>query len=148
VRRLVLALLLIAACEDTSYRDIGAEINVLTQRTDALVPPAIARLARWKRQAVPQIEIALHTASPAGKVNLVHALEAVGEPESAAILAHFAVYDPDPEVRTACDELLARWTQAPATLGLSARTAQARVAEKRGHGEAPVVLGMPASPPR
>lgn len=138
--------MLFAACEDTSYRDIGAEINVLTQRTDALVPPAIRRLAKWRRRAVPQIEIALHTASPAGKVNLVHALEAIGEPESAAILGHFAVYDPDPEVRTACDELLAKWTANPAPLGDAARAMQARVTEKRAHGEAPVVLGAP--PPK
>jgi hypothetical protein len=74
-------------------------------------------------------------------VNLVHALEAIGDPESAAILRHFAVYDPDPEVRAACDELLARWSQAPGPLGAAAQRAQAMVAEKRGHGEAPVVLG-------
>jgi HEAT repeat protein len=144
VRRLALALLLAAACEDTSYKEIGGEINVLTQRTDALVPPAIRRLAGWKRRALPQVEIALHTASPAGKVNLVHALEAIGDPESAAILRHFAVYDPDPEVRTACDELLARWSEAPAPLGPAAHAAQASVASRRQQGEGPVVLGSPA----
>ena len=45
---------LAVACDDTSYRDIGAEINVLTTRSDALVPPAIARLARFHRRALPQ----------------------------------------------------------------------------------------------
>jgi hypothetical protein len=132
VRRLALALLLAAACEDTSYRDIGSEIKLLTTRTDALVAPAIQRLAKYRRRAVPQIEIALHTSSAAGKVNLVHALEAIAEPESVAILRHFAIYDPDPEVRGACEELLGKW---------HADAALARIRELRAKGEAPVVLG-------
>ena len=132
MRRLVVALLLVAACEDNSYRDIGAEIKLLTTRTDALVPPAIQRLAGYKRRAIPQIEIALHTASAAGKVNLVHALEAVGDREAVAILRHFAVYDPDPEVRAACEEVLGRW---------GATEALARIKDLRARGEAPVVMG-------
>jgi HEAT repeat protein len=134
VRRLALALLLFGACEDTSYRDIGSEIKLLTTRTDALVLPAIQRLAKYHRRAVPQIEIALHTASPAGKVNLVHALDAIADPESVAILRHFAVYDPDPEVRSACEEVLEKW---------HAQEALARIKELRARGEAPVVLGEP-----
>jgi len=132
VRRLALALFLVVGCEDTSYRDIGSEIKLLTTRTDALVVPAIQRLAKYRKRAVPQIEIALHTASTAGKVNLVHALEAIREPESVAILRHFAVYDPDVEVRGACEELLQRW---------KAAAALARVQELRAKGEGPVVLG-------
>jgi HEAT repeat protein len=124
--------LLLAACEDTAYRDVGAEIKLLTTRTDALVAPAIQRLAKYRKRAVPQIEIALHTASTAGKVNLVHALEAIREPESVAILRHFAVYDPDAEVRSACEELLRKW---------KAAAALARVQELRAKGEGPVVLG-------
>jgi HEAT repeat protein len=133
VRRLVVALVMLGACEDTSYRDIGAEIKLLTTRTDALVPPAIQRLAGYRRRAIPQIEIALHTASAAGKVNLVHALEAVGDREAVAILRHFAVYDPDPEVRVACEEVLGRW---------GAAEALARIKDLRARGEAPVVVGQ------
>jgi hypothetical protein len=136
---LVFALAL-AACEDRSYRDIGAEINLLTQRSDAFVPPAIRRLAAFGRRALPQLEIALHTASPAGKVNLIHALDATAQPEAAAILRHFAVYDPSPDVRTACEEVLSRWTRVPA-LKNAAEAALSRVAEKRAQGEGPVVLG-------
>jgi HEAT repeat protein len=135
VRRLILLVLLAAACEDRSYRDIGAEINVLTTRTDALVPPAVRRLAGYKRRALPQIEIALHTASPAGKVNLVRAIEAIGDREGVPILRHFAVYDPDVAVRSSCEEVLVKW-QAGAAL--------ARIKELRAKGEGPVVLG--ASP--
>jgi HEAT repeat protein len=123
---------LLAGCEDRSYRDIGAEINVLTTRTDALVPPAIRRLSAYKRRALPQIEIALHTASPAGKVNLVRAIEAIDDREGVAILRHFAVYDPEPSVRTTCEEVLKKW-QATAAL--------ARIQELRAKGEGPVVLG-------
>jgi hypothetical protein len=139
----LLTLALAAACEDTSYRDIGAAINVLTTRTDALVPPAITRLARFRRRALPQIEIALHTASPAGKTNLVHALEAIADAEAVPILRHFAIYDPDPEVRAAGGALLGRWSQQPAPLGPAAANALARITEARAHGEAPVVLGPP-----
>ena len=142
---LILALALASGCEDTSYRDIGAEIRVLTTRTDALVAPAIGRLAGFRRHALPQIEIALHTASASGKVNLIRALEAIGDVEAVAILRHFAVYDPDPEVRTACDELLGRWAKSAPPLGPAAQAAQARIAEKRAAGEAPVVLGQPAN---
>jgi len=145
MRRGLIALTALAlaagACEDRSYRDIGAEINLLTERSDALVAPAIRRLASFRRRALPQIETALHTASATGKVNLVHALEAIGDPEAAPILRHFAVYDPDPTVRAACEELLGRWAAAGGALGAAARQALARVADKRAHGEAPVVLG-------
>jgi len=134
VRRLAVGfLLLAAACEDTSYRDIGSEIKLLTTRTDALVIPAIQRLAKYRKRAVPQIEIALHTASPAGKVNLVHALEAIAEPESVAVLRHFAVYDPADDVRAACEGLLGKW---------HADQALARIKEMRAKGEGPVVLGQ------
>jgi hypothetical protein len=140
MRRLILLALLALACEDRSYRDIGGQINLLTQRSDAFVPPAIRRLAAFGRRALPQIEIALHTASPAGKVNLIHALDATAEPEAAAILRHFAVYDPSPEVRTACEEVLSRWSRVP-TLKTAAEAALSRIADKRAKGEGPVVLG-------
>ena len=83
-------------------------------------------MAGYKRRALPQIEIALHTASPAGKVNLVRAIEAIGDPEGVAILRHFAVYDPDPAVRPACEAVLEKW---------QAKAAMARIKELRAKGE-------------
>jgi hypothetical protein len=142
----LLVLALAGACEDNSYRDIGAEIGVLAQRTDGLVPRSIERLARFRRRAIPQIEIALHTASPTGKVNLVHALEAIGDGEAVPVLRHFAIYDPDPEVRTACEDLLERWRKAGDARGKLAAAALARITEQRARGEAPVVLGAPSGP--
>ncbi len=41
-----------ASCDDHSHTDIGDEINILTRRNDALVPPATERLAGYGRKAV------------------------------------------------------------------------------------------------
>jgi HEAT repeat protein len=140
--RVALLALALAACEDGAYREMGAEINVLTQRSDALVGPATRRLAAFGRKAVPQLETALHTASVNGRLNLIAALAQIGEPESAAILLHFAVYDPDASMRAACEEVLRSWS---GRLAPAARAALARVAEKRARGEGPVVVGEPAT---
>ena len=140
MRRLIpfvlMAIALVGGCDDRLYRQIGASIDVLTKKSDNLPGPAIARLAKIGRHAVPQIETAMHTASPRGKVNLVAALAAIGEPESAAILQHFAVYDKSPEVRTACEELLAQWASGSDRRGVPAQQALARVQEKRKLGQA------------
>jgi hypothetical protein len=131
-----LVVTLASGCDDKSYRDIGAAIDVLTKKNDNLPGPAIARLAKIGRRAVPQIETALHTAPPRGKVNLVAALAAIGEPESAAILQHFAVYDKSPEVRSACEDLLSQWAAASDSRTASAKQALARVQDKRRLGQA------------
>src|SRR5205814_7296651 len=110
---LALAALVLAGCEDGSYRDIGGDINVLCQRNDGLVPVATRRLVAFGRRALPQIETALHTASVSGKLHLLAAVEQIAEPEAAAIVRQFAVYDPEPQVRAACEELLTRWTARP-----------------------------------
>jgi hypothetical protein len=131
------ALLAWPACDDRSYREIGGAIDFLTKRSNELPGPAIARLRESGRRAVPQIETAMHTASARGKVNLVAALAAIGEPESAAILRHFAVYDANAEVRTACEEVLETWAAAGDARTGPAKQALARIAEKRRLGQAP-----------
>ena len=125
------ALLLAPGCDDRSYREIGANIDVLTKKSDDLPGSAIARLAKIGRRAVPQIETAMHTASARGKVDLIAALAAIGEPESAAVLQHFAVYDANPEVRSACDGLLAQWAAGRDARAVAAKQAIAQVQEKR-----------------
>jgi hypothetical protein len=124
-------LLALGACDDKSYREIGSAINVLTKKSEELPDSAIARLKKIGRRAIPQIETAMHTASSRGKVNLISALEAIGEPESAAILQHFAVYDKHREVRSACEDLLGKWSTAGGPLGSAAKLALSRVQEKR-----------------
>ena len=124
-------------CEDRSYREIGAQINALTKPGGGSVDDAISQLARMGRRTLPQIETALHTASPRGKSNLIRALDAIGDPEAAAIVQHFAVYDASAEVRAACEELLRRWAAASDGRAGPARQALARVGEKRAKGEGP-----------
>ena len=138
MRRLILAfalaLLVLPACDDRSYREIGAAIDVLAKKSGELPGPAIDRLRKIGRRAVPQIETALHTAAPRGKVNLISALAAIGEPESTAILQHFAVYDKSPEVRAACEEVLAQWAAGGDRKSQPAQHAIAHVQEKRKLG--------------
>ena len=134
---LLLILLLPAGCEDRSYREIGAQINALTKPSGGSVTEATSQLARVGRRAIPQIETALHTASPRGKGNLIKALDAIGDPEAASILQHFAVYDANLEVRSACEEVLGRWAAANDGRAAPSRRALARVSEKRAKGEGP-----------
>lgn len=149
------AVLALSACEEGAHRDIQDEINILTRRNDALVPPATDRLAKYGRLAIPQIETAMHTAAPTGRLHLIDAFERIGQADAVPVLRHFAVYDVRPEVRQACDDLLARWAQAPADASAAikaradrARAAQAEVARKRAAGEAPLVFdgGTPGAP--
>lgn len=147
MRGVALAIALLAgtaACEDRSYRDVGAEISVLTKRTDALVGPATDRLVAFGSAALPQLEIATHTASVRGKLNLLRALDRIAHPGSAAILRQMAVYDPAVEVRAACEQILRRWA-GEARTAAAAKAALRRIEEKRGRGEGPVVVGGTAA---
>ena len=132
-----LLLLLLTGCEDRSYREIGANINALTKPGGRPPSEAIAHLARIGRRAVPQIETALHTASPRGKSNLINALDAIAEPEAAPIVQHFAVYDASPEVRGECEAMLKRWADSGDRRSGPARLALQNVAAKRAKGEGP-----------
>ena len=107
---------LTAACEDTSYRKIGAEITVLAKRSqDPRVDGARQRLVAFGAAAIPQIETALHTAQERGRLHLVAALQDIGDAEAIPILRHFAVYDSSAEVRASCETILKGWSAATAT---------------------------------
>jgi len=135
------------SCDDHSHTDMGDEINILTRRNDALVPPATERLAAYGRSAVPQIETAMHTAAPFGRLHLIAALEKIGDPESVWVLRHVAVYDVTPEIRDAAESLLTRWSNDPRTaLASSARTALTEIAHKRAVGEGPLLFGDAGTP--
>jgi hypothetical protein len=158
VRRglVALALALAAApatlggCDDVSHQDIGDEINILVRRDDQLVPPATERLAAYERRAIPQIETALHTAAPTGRLHLVAALDRIGDGEAAPVLRHVAVYDMTPEVRQAAEALLARWAAGPSGARADrARAALAEIARRRAAGEGPLLFGdtgIPGAP--
>ena len=138
-RRLLDALLLgalaaspgLGACDDVSHQDIGDEINILVRRDDQLVPPATERLAAYARRALPQIETAMHTAAPTGRLHLVAALDRIGDEEAAPVLRHVAVYDITPDVRQAAEAVLASWAAgAPGPRATRARAALAEVARQ------------------
>ena len=142
-----LAACALGACEDRSHGDIGDEINILTRRNDALVPPATERLAAYGRKAVPQIETALHTAAPFGRLHLITALDKIGDDESVSVLRHVAVYDVTPEVRDAAESLLTRWSSGGSKpLGERARAALVEIARKRAAGEGPLLFGDAGTP--
>jgi hypothetical protein len=145
----ICALLVTTACEDRSHGDIGDEINILIRRNDALVPPATERLAAYGRKAVPQIETALHTAAPSGRLHLITALEAIGDEESVPVLRHVAVYDVTPEIREAAETLLRQWSAGgtgPKGRADRARTAVDEIGRKRAAGEGPLLFGDAGTP--
>ena len=159
VARFVLAAVAVASasasCEESGHRDIQDEINILIKRNDALVSPATDRLARFGRLAIPQIETALHTAAPTGRLHLIDALERLGDEEAVPVLRHFAVYDVRPEARQACADVLARWSAAPpdgsareVRRAERARAAEAEISRKRAAGEGPLIFedGTPGVP--
>jgi hypothetical protein len=150
IATLAAGLSLLGACDDSSHRDIQDEINILTRRNDALVAPATERLAGYGRTAIPQIETALHTAAPTGRLHLVAAFARIADGEAVPVLRHFAIYDVQPEVRRTCEDLLASWA-ADTTherRAARARAAQAEIARKRAAGEGPLVFtgGTPGAP--
>jgi hypothetical protein len=143
------------ACEEGAHREIQDEINILTRRNDALVPPATDRLARFGRLAIPHIETALHTAAPTGRLHLIEALERIGDDEAIPVLRHFAIYDIRSEVRRACADLLAAWADGqPGDQVVTrrraerAKQAQNEIMRKRVAGEAPLIFdgGTPGVP--
>ncbi len=143
-----------AGCDDNSHRDLQDEINILTRRNDALVGPATQRLARFGREAIPQIEIAVHTAAPTGRLHLIEAFAVLGDDEAVPVLRHFAVYDVRDDVRRACEELLQRWAEDAGSSSAvrrradRARAAQAEIARLRTAGEGPLIFqdGTPGAP--
>ena len=145
----------LGGCEETGHRDIQDEINLLTRRNDALVAPATVRLARFGRMAIPQVETAMHTAAPTGRMHLVDALARIGDEEAVPVLRHFAVYDVRPEVRAACADLLAHWADdgvvepgSSPRRAARARAAETEVARKVAVGEGPLIFdgGTPGAP--
>ncbi len=143
VAALVLTGVLGSACEDGSHGDIADEINILVRRNDQLVPPAMDRLVGFKRAAIPQIETALHTAAPAGRLHLVAAMDRIGDGAAAPILRHAALFDVAPEVRAAAEAVLSRWAAGGSDSGRAALAgaALAAVARRRAAGEGPLLYG-------
>jgi hypothetical protein len=140
----------LGGCDDASHRDIGDEINILVRRNDQLVGPATERLAAYGGRAIPQVETALHTSAPPGRLHLVAALDRIGDQEAVPVLRHVAIYDVRPEVREAAQAVVARWAAAGASpRATRAGAAVAEIARKRAAGEGPLIFGdagIPGAP--
>ena len=137
----------LGACEDVSHGDIGDEINILVRRNDQLVGPATERLAAYRRAAIPQIETAMHTSAPPGRLHLVAALDRIGDDEAVPVLRQVALFDVTPDVRDAAEAVLRRW--GGAGTGARAARAQAALAElarKRAAGLGPLLFGQSGVP--
>ena len=146
---LAVVLFLLPACEGVSHRDIGDEINVLVLRNDMLVAPATERLVAYKRNAIPQIETAIHTAAPNGRLNLIAALDRIGDDEAVPVLRQVAIYDIAIEVRAAAEAVLTRWAAGQDHRGERARAGLGEMARKRLAGLGPLLFGdggMPGVP--
>ena len=140
-----------SACEDVSHRDIGDEINILVRRDDQLVAPATERLARYRRAAIPQIETAMHTSAPPGRLHLIAAFDKIGDGEAVPVLRHVALFDITAEVRDAAERLLSRWAASADDKARAARArdAVAEIARRRAAGIGPMLFGdegMPGVP--
>jgi hypothetical protein len=150
LRRLVAALALLAVgagCEDINHGDISDEINILVKRNDQLVAPATERLAAYRRAAVPQIETAMHTAAPSGRLHLIAALDRIGDEVSVPVLRHVAVFDVTGDVRDAAESVLRRWAAGPpAPRAARANDALAEIARKRAAGLGPLMFGSNGVP--
>ena len=132
----------LVGCDDVSHTDIGDEINILVRRDDELVPPATERLAKYQRLAIPQIETALHTSAPTGRLHLIAALDRIGDDEAVPVLRHVALFDVGADVRAAAGDVLARWTSGPpAERARRATAAVAAIARRRAAGEGPLIYG-------
>jgi hypothetical protein len=147
----LLFFLILPACEEVSHRDIGDEINILVRMDDQLVTSATERLARYRRHAIPQIETAMHTAAPKGRLHLIGALDKIGDGEAVPVLRHIALFDITPEVRDAAEGLLSRWAASPEKKARAARaqSALAELARRRAAGVGPLQFGdagMPGVP--
>ena len=135
------------ACEDGSHADIADEINILVRRDDDLVPPATERLAAYRRRAIPQIETAIHTAAPSGRLHLVAALDRIGDDASTPILRHVALFDTSSDVRASAESILTRWASGSRPeRAARAATALSDVARERAAGEGPLLYGAAGLP--
>jgi len=139
----VLAALAGPACEDSSHGDIADEINILIRRNDQLVPPAMDRLAAYKRAAIPQMETAFHTAAPSGRLHLIAVTDRIGDPVAIPILRHVALFDVTPDVRAAAEGVLSRWAADGGQRARAERAAAtlAEISRRRAAGEGPLLYG-------
>ena len=108
-RAVVLAAFLAGGCVQDIDRDLQDDVTIVAEREGAFTEAATARLVRRGARAIPPIETALHTAGPAGRLNLIVALRRIGDRQAVPILRHFGRYDADETVRREAIFTLQSW---------------------------------------
>ncbi len=130
----------LGACEGDVHKQIHGHIYVVVNRDDALVAPAVQSLVARQTQILPQVETALHTARPVGRLRLLEVLSRVRHTETVPLLRHFALFDADPRVRTLAESTLKTWQASEASpLATAADVSLRWLGAKRALGLGPLV---------
>jgi hypothetical protein len=130
-----------SACEDDIHKDIHGNIHVVVNRDDAFLAPAVAELERYGLAALPQIETALHSAKPDGRVRLVQVMARISQTETVPLLRHLGLFDADERVRKLAQTTLMQWSTQTQRPSLTAASSQALawLRESRSKGLGPMV---------
>ncbi len=107
-------------------------VQIASTEEGEIATRAAAELGARGKGALQEIETALHTASPAGRRNLVVALRRTGAAEAAPLLGHLAAYDVDDAVRLEARWTLKLWGASGGDRGAAAKEALRRADEVRG----------------
>jgi hypothetical protein len=129
-------LLLLCACSASPDEDIRGQLTLLLQQEGVPAQAASAKLVAHGKRAIPMIESAMHTASPAGKKNLISVLRQIGDEAAIPLLGHIAVYEPLEDVRKEALWTLQSWAKEQNPRGEKARAALRTVDESRQREEA------------
>jgi HEAT repeat protein len=133
----LLCLLALPACDRTDEQ-IRAAVTLAISHEGSAAIIAADRLATFGRRAIPTIEAALHTASPAGRKTLVVALRKIGDVEAVPLLRHLSLHDADGSVRAEAEWTLRQWAAGAAgdSRAEESRRALRAIDESRGREEA------------
>jgi hypothetical protein len=132
---LLSALFLLGACNDNDPAQelaLRRSVQLAASEEGELADKAAATLSARGKDALPEIEMALHTAPPAGRRNLVVALRRTQAAEAVPLLGHLAAFDEDPAVRLEARWTLKLWSAAGGPREKAAREALRKVDEARG----------------
>jgi len=137
VRTLTLLALLSAplGCDRTDEQ-IRAAVTLAISHEGAQAQAAVDKLAQHGKRALPTIEAAMHTASPAGKKTLIGALRKIGDVEAVPLLRHVALHDPGADVRREAEWTLKQWAGGNDARAEEAKRALREIDEHRGTEEA------------
>ena len=136
VRSISLALALAACTGSTTDEEIRGQVTLILNQEGAPAQAATQRLVAFGKRAIPTVEAALHTASPAGKKSLIGVLGQIGDEAAIPLLGHIATWEPREDVRKEAVWTLQTWAKQNDPRGEKARAALRAVDEARQREEA------------